>query len=71
LAKELTEKKPETPQQAVWTDPKGRKLASFTYTDTKCTVQIDRRDDPDFAAYLYSRLGDIYRDYEAGKYVSE
>jgi ParB family transcriptional regulator, chromosome partitioning protein len=71
LAKELTEKKPETPQQAVWTDPKGRKLASFTYTDTKCTVQIDRRDDPDFAAYLYSRLGDIYRDYETGKCVSE
>jgi ParB family chromosome partitioning protein len=71
LAKGLTEKKPETPQQAVWTDPKGRKLASFTYTDTRCTVQIDRRDDPDFAAYLYSRLGDIYRDYEAGKYVSE
>jgi ParB family transcriptional regulator, chromosome partitioning protein len=71
LAKELTERKPEAPQQAVWTDPKGRKLASFTYTDTKCTVQIDRRDDPDFAAYLYSRLGDIYRDYETGKCVSE
>jgi ParB family transcriptional regulator, chromosome partitioning protein len=71
LAKELTEKKPEAPEQAVWTDPKGRKLASFTYTDTKCTVLIERRDDPDFAAYLYSKLGDIYRDYEVGKTASE
>ena len=59
LAKELTEKKSEPAQHAVWADPKGRKLASFTYTDTKCTVQIDRRDDPDFAEYLYSKLGDI------------
>jgi ParB family transcriptional regulator, chromosome partitioning protein len=71
LAKELTEKKSEPPLQAVWADPKGRKLASFTYTDTKCTVQIDRRDDPDFAEYLYSKLGDVYRDYEAQKLASE
>jgi hypothetical protein len=34
-------------------------------------VQIDRRDDPDFAEYLYSKLGDIYRDYEAQKLASE
>jgi ParB family chromosome partitioning protein len=67
LAKELAEAKAAAPDPKVWTDPKGRKLASFTYSETKCTVQIDRRDDPDFATYLFSKLGDIYREYEAGK----
>jgi ParB family transcriptional regulator, chromosome partitioning protein len=71
LLKELAEKKTNAPEQEVWTDPSGRRLASFTYLDAKCTVQIDRRDDPDFAKFLFSKLGDIYRDYSASRKMAE
>lgn len=71
LVKELTESKMAGPEQDVWTDSQGRKRASFTYSDTKCTILIDRREDPDFAKYLYSKLGDLYREFRAGKAGSE
>jgi ParB family chromosome partitioning protein len=56
-----------TRDQTFWNDPKGRRLAIIQMTDAKCTLQIDRRDDPEFAKFVVERLNDLYRDYEASK----
>ena len=53
--------------QTFWNDTKGRRLAVIQMTDVRCTLQIDRRDDPEFAQFVISRLNDLYRDYEASK----
>ena len=53
--------------QTFWSDPKGRRLATINMTDAKCTLQIDRRDDPDFARFVIDRLNELYQDYEASK----
>jgi ParB family transcriptional regulator, chromosome partitioning protein len=53
--------------QTFWSDPKGRRLALIQMTDLKCTLQIDRRDDPEFAKFVVDRLDDLYRAYEAAK----
>jgi ParB family chromosome partitioning protein len=53
--------------QTFWSDPKGRRLATINMTDAKCTLQIDRRDDPDFARFVIDRLTELYHDYEASK----
>ncbi len=53
--------------QTFWSDPKGRRLATINMTDAKCTLQIDRRDDPGFARFVIDRLTELYHDYEASK----
>ena len=59
---------PSTPRdQTFWNDPKGRRVAIIQMTDVKCILQIDRRDDPEFAKFVIERLSDLYRDYEASK----
>jgi len=53
------------PEAKVWESPQGHKLASFNYTKDRCTVQFDRRSDPDFSEFLYSKLGTLYQEYKA------
>jgi ParB family chromosome partitioning protein len=59
--------KKEVPKAETWEDPKGRPLANIIFTDTKCTLRIDQRQEPEFAKFLVSRLSDIYRAYEQQK----
>ena len=49
-------------------DAVGRRLAVIQMTESRCTLQIDRRDEPGFANFVVERLSDLYRDYEAAKF---
>jgi ParB family transcriptional regulator, chromosome partitioning protein len=53
--------------QTFWNDAAGRRLAVIQMTESRCTLQIDRRDEPGFAKFVIERLNDLYRDYEAAK----
>jgi ParB family chromosome partitioning protein len=55
------------PKPHSWVDPHGRRLANINFTETKCTLQIDQRAEPEFANFLVSKLTEIYREYEARK----
>jgi len=57
--------KKETPKPQSWKDPHGRRLATIAFSETKCTLQIDQRSEPEFAKFLVSKLTDIYLEYEA------
>ena len=66
LAKLSQKEKVEAPQQQIfWNDPKGRRLARITDTDARYTLQIDKTVDRQFGAFLFSKLEELYRDYEA------
>jgi ParB family chromosome partitioning protein len=59
--------KKERPKPQSWEDPHGRRLVSIIFSETKCTLQIDQRPEPEFASFLASKLTDIYREFEAQK----
>jgi ParB family chromosome partitioning protein len=59
--------KKERPKPQSWEDPHGRRLVSIVFSETKCTLQIDQRPEPEFASFLTSKLTDIYREFEAHK----
>ena len=59
--------KRERPKPQSWEDPHGRRLVSIVFSETKCTLQIDQRPEPEFASFLTSKLSDIYREFEAQK----
>ena len=65
LVKRLQEK--EVPKPQSWEDPHGRRLANIAFSETRCTLQIDQRSEPEFAIFLVSKLSDIYEEYEALK----
>lgn len=66
LAKLSKKEKVEASQQQIfWNDPKGRRLARITDTDARYTLQIDKTVDRQFGAFLFSKLEELYRDYEA------
>jgi ParB family chromosome partitioning protein len=50
-----------------WEDPHRRRLVNIVASETKCTLQIDQRSEPEFAKFLISKLTDIYREFEAQK----
>ena len=41
-----------------------RSAAAVT-TETRCTIQIDKRDDPEFSDFIVRKLEDICREYDA------
>jgi ParB family chromosome partitioning protein len=59
--------KKERPRPQSWEDPHGRRLVSIVFSETKCTIQIDQRPEPEFASFLTSKLSDLYREFEAQK----
>jgi ParB family chromosome partitioning protein len=59
--------KKERPKPQSWEDPHGRRLVSIVFSETRCTLQIDQRPEPEFASFLTSKLTDIYREFEAQK----
>ncbi|MPR12893.1 plasmid partitioning protein RepB [Microvirga tunisiensis] len=59
--------KKERPKPQSWEDPHGRRLVNIVFSETKCTLQIDQRPEPEFASFLMSKLTDIYREFEAQK----
>jgi ParB family transcriptional regulator, chromosome partitioning protein len=66
LAKLSKKEKAEISQQQIfWNDTKGRRLARITDTDARYTLQIDKSVDRQFGAFLFSKLDELYRDYEA------
>ena len=70
LLQKLSKKEdaPSVPRdQTFWNDAAGRRLAVIQMTESRCTLQIDRRDEPGFANFVVERLNDLYRDYEAAK----
>jgi ParB family transcriptional regulator, chromosome partitioning protein len=77
LHSHLTKKQPsdqaakQAQQQAFLNDPLGRRRASINTTETRCTIQIDRRDDPEFADFVIQRLEEICREYDASKKTAD
>jgi ParB family transcriptional regulator, chromosome partitioning protein len=77
LHSHLTKKEPsgqapkQAQQQAILNDPLGRRRASINTTETRCTIQIDRRDDPEFADFLLQRLEEICREYDASRKAAQ
>ena len=65
LVDRLQKKEQLKPQ--TWEDPYGRRLVSIVFSETKCTLQIDQRAEPEFASFLTSKLTDIYREFEIQK----
>jgi len=59
--------KKEQPKTQLWQDPHGRRLVSIVFSETKCTLHVDQRLEPEFASFLSSKLTDIYREFEAQK----
>lgn len=59
--------KKEAPVAQTWEDPKGRPIANIVFTDTKCTLRIDQRQEPEFAKFLVSKLSELYREFEQQK----
>jgi ParB family chromosome partitioning protein len=59
--------KKERPKPQFWEDPHRRRLVNIVVSETKCTLQIDQRPEPEFANFLISKLTDIYREFEAQK----
>ena len=59
--------KKERPTAQFWEDPHRRRLVNIVVSETKCTLQIDQRSEPEFAKFLISKLTDIYREFEAKK----
>ncbi|MCB8823533.1 plasmid partitioning protein RepB [Microvirga rosea] len=57
----------ERPKPQSWEDPHGRRLVNIVFSETKCTIQIDQRAEPEFADFLVSKLADVYREFEAQK----
>jgi ParB family transcriptional regulator, chromosome partitioning protein len=55
------------PQQTYLSDALGRRRGSISTTDTRCTIQIDRRDDPEFSDYIMRRIHEICLEYDASK----
>jgi ParB family transcriptional regulator, chromosome partitioning protein len=58
-------------QQTYLSDALGRRRGSISTTDTRCTIQIDRRDDPEFSDYIIQKLQEICLEYDALKQVAE
>lgn len=67
LVAALTAPAAEPQERLAWSDPLGLTRATFTASQAKSIIQIDRRNDPDFAQFLFTRLDDLYRDYRARK----
>ncbi|MBJ6128460.1 plasmid partitioning protein RepB [Microvirga splendida] len=59
--------KKERPKAQFWEDPHRRRLVNIVASETKCTLQIDQRPEPEFASFLISKLTEIYREFEAQK----
>jgi ParB family chromosome partitioning protein len=59
------------PLQTYLNDSFGRRRASISTTDARCTIQIDRRDDPGFSDFLVQKLEELCREYEAPKKEGE
>lgn len=58
-------------QQTFLSDALGRRRGSISTTDARCTIQIDRRDDPEFSDYIIQKLQEICLEYDALKQVAE
>lgn len=58
-------------QQSYLNDSLGRRRATISTTDVKCTIQIDRRDDPGFSEFLIQKLDELCREYDAGRAAAE
>ncbi|RDI51351.1 plasmid partitioning protein RepB [Microvirga subterranea] len=77
LQAHLTKKQPSEaisrmPQlQTYLNDSFGRRRVSINTTETRCTIQIDKRDDPEFSDFIVRKLEDICREYDASKQAAE
>ncbi len=58
-------------QHTYLSDSLGRRRGSISTTDTRCTIQIDRRDDPEFSDYIVRKLQEICLEYDASKRSAE
>jgi ParB family transcriptional regulator, chromosome partitioning protein len=65
LATELTIRTASPSERQAWSAPQGPARATFIASKSKSVIEIDRRHDPDFANFLFSKLDDLYQDYKA------
>ena len=54
-------------ESGFWKDPDGRRFAKVKDTETKYILQIDKRIDPEFGSFVFSKLGELYATYKANK----
>ncbi len=57
--------RPKKAQADVWSSPAGERLAKVTHSDAKVEMVIDRKQAPDFAAFVLDKLQSLFEEHRS------